>query len=145
MKVDTNYGQIQYYNNGTMSTDESKIVTIEIPRSFHNKAIGAFGVPDSEIYSDDLELEGYDEVFSECTLTSKKLLDEAENPEILGYFTSSECRACHPVVSTSPYVRMSDLCSAATAYQYRCELEGALISLPDGCNNAILHNYAVTN
>lgn len=120
------------------ATSSEQILIFVLDSSERNRVIGAFGVPDAEVYSDDLHNDRYESVFSECEVRSHQLDNpEASTDEFRDYFEDSQslAKACFPVVSASPYLSMSEsnICTIATAYQNRCKYEGAIINIPGHC------------
>merc|ERR1712168_1040351 len=93
-----------------------------------NLEFGIFGVPDSEVFSDNVDhlkvdTTWYDEI----------------NPAYDFYWTQgdSSARPCHSVIDSSPYRIMShndeSFCQAASSYKTRCMNYGAVITMPMAC------------
>jgi len=111
-----------------------------------NKITGAFGIPDSEVYTDDLSNPVFESIFGDCVPQVDDLPDPSEATEDFKAFfedSNSTARSCFPIVSPAPYMSMydSDLCIIANAYRLQCEVEGAKIELPENCSR--LHSYNV--
>jgi len=121
-------------------------VIFEIDQSWQNSLIGGFGVPDTEIYTDDLSENEYKTLLGDCEITSEDLSKpEDVTDEFHNYFEdpNSAARPCFPVVSIDPYLSMSDvsICTVATAYQQRCTSQGVEnFSIPAECDQNRLSN-----
>ena len=130
-------------------TVQDHLVIFEIGEAQQNKFIGAFGVPDSEVFDDNLAEDEYQTVLGDCEIISEDLnsTDNASE-EFENYFAdaNSPARACFPVVSTVPYLSMgeSDICTVAAAYRARCDSQGARINIPRHCDqNLYFNSYAL--
>ena len=146
--MDTNARTVRFideekeYDEVELSSEQDphSVFVIYLSRHNHNKVIGAFGIPDSEVYTDDLELPVYkSHLSSGCTVKATQLSSASDSSdEFRRYFqdADSSARSCFPVVDANPYLRMSDsnLCSVASAYKMRCSMEGAIINLPSSCS-----------
>jgi hypothetical protein len=90
----------------------------------NNLEFGIFGVPDTEVYSDDIE-------YQKEIVDFEKFENLSTVSELNPFIESS--RACHDVIDPTPYSKMNSLCVTARAYQRRCDSAGASIMLPTKC------------
>jgi len=114
--------------NVNVTGDSTRIV---VGPEARNLEFGIFGVPDSEVFSDNIEHLSAD----------AKWLDTVSNPDPAFdlYWSAHDSPAvpCHTVIDTSPYRMMTSdsysLCQAAQAYKRRCMNYGAIITMPNIC------------
>jgi len=112
--------------------DASTRMLIKIGPEARNLEFGIFGVPDSEVFSDNVDHLSVDT----ADLNDASILIEYEP-----YWsnTDSSARPCHSVIDSTPYRNMStdskSFCNAAFAYVRRCGNNGATISMPSLCNS----------
>merc|ERR1712168_246009 len=102
-----------------------------------NLEFGIFGVPDSEVFSDNVDHLSVD------TTPLDSVQMPVTTPEMESYWlhSDSSSRPCHSVIDTTPYMKMStgskSFCNAAFAYMRRCNNYGATISMPTLCNSVM--------
>lgn len=123
-----NYIETELENGELLNIEKYEnhfIITASILRA-QNLEFGIFGVPDSEVYSDNLD-------YHQNIVLTKKIEDLSVSSELIPFIESS--RECHDVIDPSPYSKMNstDLCVTARAYQRRCDSAGASIMLPSKC------------
>lgn len=128
----------KHQNLMNVQGDASSRMLIKIGPEARNLEFGIFGVPDSEVFSDNID---------HLSVDTSQLEDERyqdTTPEYDSYWvnTDSSSRPCHSVIDSYPYQKMfswsqGSFCNAAFAYVRRCNNSGATISMPTLCNSVM--------
>jgi len=126
----------KHQNLMNVQGDASTRMLIKVGPEARNLEFGIFGVPDSEVFSDNVD---------HLSAKASPILEQTYVyiPEYDSYWVNSDSssRPCHSVIDSTPYLLMSSgsqsFCNAAFAYVRRCNNSGATISMPTLCNSVM--------